>query len=431
MVKRRGARMVNISPDTDMWRGTAGAAGAWFVGRAKGAARRLIARAVRAGASPSLFGYRHVEEADLRGHAAAAAATGAPARYETVHPAVRACNPAPANAALLPPLPSDRGWWGYSMRDVPRRESGETFIATIPDALVVAYVDEKQRYFPAILSRDGAAVNLREIRFRPGHAETLRCARAAGETPRRLARATWITERVYDNHSHWLTAHLPKLKLLSGRGALGDVALPRELTPAMEESIRMLGLDPDAFLRVDRLETLSVGALTILGTDRFRPELLRPVRDAMAPPLPPAQRRRRVYISRAGARIRRLLNEDEIWPQLEAAGFERVRMEALDFREQVRLMRETAVLAAPHGAGLTNMMFCAEGADIVEIADLGFPNPNFYALAAAMGHRHHIVPAEAVGDRRPLDQDLRADPAFLDRTLAMVRGLHPSAAGAA
>ena len=40
-----------------------------------------------------------------------------------------------------------------------------------------------------------------------------------------MARATWITERVYDNHSHWLTAHLPKLLMLRARGELGDVVL--------------------------------------------------------------------------------------------------------------------------------------------------------------------------------------------------------------
>ncbi len=51
-------------------------------------------------------------------------------------------------------------------------------------------------------------------------------------------------------------------------------------------------------------------------------------------------------------------------------GFEAIFMEDLSLAEQIRLMGETAVLLAPHGAGLTNMMFCAPGTQVVEIADL-------------------------------------------------------------
>ena len=92
-------------------------------------------------------------------------------------------------------------------------------------------------------------------------------------------------------------------------------------------------------------------------------------------------------------------------------------MEEYDFEAQVRLMQQTAVLFAPHGAGLTNMMFCPEGADIVEIADLDFPNPNFYALASAMGHRYWLIPAEGVGGGHPLEKDMTVGPEKIARVL--------------
>ncbi len=135
---------------------------------------------------------------------------------------------------------------------------------------------------------------------------------------------------------------------------------------------------PNRPLRVDRL--------TLLVTDRFRPELIRLVPEAYGSRERPAPHRR-VFISRARAARRQLLNEDEIRRVLEPAGFERVLMEELPFAGQVALMRETAVLVAPHGAGLTNMIFCPPGAHVVEFADLSFPNPNFYALASALGHQ--------------------------------------------
>lgn len=389
--------------------------------RLRRAARRGCEIAVDAGLPPPCVGYRHVRPETARDHVARVQAEGRrPASWELVHPLARASNPLPINVPDRDNLPDDAGWWGYSMRDVPERLSDETFIATIPDGRIVSYVDERKEFYPAILTGDSRAVNLREIVFRNRHAEILRTRPPV----RKLARATWICERVYDNHSHWLTAHLPKLCLLRERGALGDVLLPERLTKGMESSLRLMGLDPEAFTRFKPGELLQVAELTFLGTDRFRGELLRPVREAMMPASGSAPSRR-VFISRAKARMRRLANEDEIWPLFADAGFERFCMEDLDFAAQVKLMSETAVLAAPHGAGLTNQMFCPSGAHVLEIAWLGFPNPNFYALASAMGHRYALVPAEPYGDSATLlERDMVVDAEAIRRGLdALERSL--------
>lgn len=372
-----------------------------------------LAASVEGGVPPRWAGYRWIRRETVQAHVRRRGA-GFAGSYETVHAEAVARHALPRNIASAADLPDEAGWWGYSFRDVPARAGGETFIATIPDALVAWFRDPARGgdFYPAIVTDDGRALELREMRFRPGHGEVLRTA----GPPARLGRATWIAERVYDNHSHWLTAHLPKLLLLRARGALGDVLLPPERTAAIDASLRLLGLPPERFRSFDPSRPLRVGALTILGTDRFRPELLRLVPPAfgVADAPPP---RRRVFISRAGAARRRLSNEEAIWPLLADAGFERVRMEALPFAEQVALMRETAVLCGPHGAGLTNMLFCPAGARIVELADPGFPNPNFYALAAALGHQYWILPAAAQGEGRALDRDLAADPAAIRATL--------------
>jgi hypothetical protein len=182
----------------------------------------------------------------------------------------------------------------------------------------------------------------------------------------------------------------------------------------------MLGLRPEDFQTYDPERPLFVEELTILGTDRFRPELLQMVPEAFGvhnaePP------HRKVFISRLQAARRRLVNEEDVWPLLEPLGFERVLMENLSFEEQVNLMRETAVLAAPHGAGLTNMIFCQKGTHIIEMADLSFPNPNFYALAAAMGHHYWLIPAKSLGDVHPLEKDLQVDPDIVSRTLSQLK----------
>jgi hypothetical protein len=203
---------------------------------------------------------------------------GGPGRYRTIHSESVAHNPLPRNVASAEALPADRGWWGYSFRDVPARTSGETFTATFPRCRVCWYRDSARRgdFVPAVLTGTGTALDMRELRFRPGHAEALR-----GRPPTaRIPRATWVIERVYHNHSHWLTAHLPKLLLLRENGGLGDVILPRERTAAMDASLRLLGFDPDGFARFEEHRFLEVDELTVIGTDRFRPDLLRLVQQA-------------------------------------------------------------------------------------------------------------------------------------------------------
>lgn len=418
-----------------------------LMARARATKSRIPRIAVeRLGLPPSWLSYRYLQRETL---AECAARTGLDDRLHVVHPAGVHPAPLPRDVARRDALPDDRGWWGFSFRDVPARENDPTLIATLPDCTIAHdRLPPDHRfggdYYVGILNADQRSLELREIRFRPMHAEVLN----AGPRVERIDRATLVTERVYHNYSHWLTAHLPKLVLLRERGELNNVILPPSLPENHRASLRMLGIEPDDFRVFDPAAVQRVRELTLLSTDRFRPELVRSVRERImeatstagaTPTASPtstagatgtaassptagvrpaaATPRRRIYISRAGALRRRLLNEEDIWPSFAAHGFERVRMEDLPFEAQVELMMDTGVLAAPHGAGLTNMIFCAPGTHVVEIADLGFPNPNFYALASALGHPYWLVPADAEGDGHPLTHDLRVDPARIDGLL--------------
>ena len=387
--------------------------------RAKG---RIPGIAVRAlGVPPSWVGYRcwkketvreYLERTDIDAHRGGG-------HFRQIHSPSVYHNPLPRNVTSRDDLPRTVGWWGYSFWDVPARRSSETFLATLPEARLIHYVNPANReYFPGILSRDQRSIELREIRFRDEHADLLRLERPPVQ---RLDSATWILERVYHNYSHWFTAHVPKLLLLRDQGLLNSVVLPAQVPPLVSETLQILDIDPSQFRTYDPGAVLEVGELTVLGSDRFRPELLRSVRDAFwkASSSPP---RRRIFVSRAKATRRRLLNEEEIWQILAPAGFERVIMEDLSLWEQVELMAETAVLFAIHGAGLTNMMFCAPGTHVVEIADLTFPNPNFYAVASALEHNYWLLSGTPVGNEHPLRRDMTADP-------QMVRDLLPQLAG--
>ena len=385
--------------------------------------KRIAKKAVRSGMPPSWFGYRWVKKEtvlqylDRKRHAIPGLS------ITTIHDEEEAQNPLPCNIERRGDLPGDSGWWGYAFRDVPSRVSGETFMATLPHCKVIPCLNrDDNQFWVAILNQDGRSLELDQISYRPWHAELLRKA----GPPERIKQATWVIERVYHNHSHWLTAHLPKFLLLRERGELDDVLMPakKNRTSVMDSSLEMLGIDPDGFRTFENDRPLLVDQLTVLETDRFRPGLLRMVRDAMdnAPSAGPRTEKphRRIYISREKAQRRKLINEQEVWAVLEPEGFEKVFMEDLSFPEQVALMQQAAIVVAPHGAAITNTIFSPPGTHVVEIADPGFPNPNFYALASAMGHRYWILEAQGIGEGHPLLKDMRIDPSVVQQTIQTI-----------
>lgn len=75
---------------------------------------------------------------------------------------------------------------------------------------------------------------------------------------------------------------------------------------------------------------------------------------------------RKLYVTRRHAKVRRLLNEEEVASYLRDRGFEVVALEKRPLQEQVQLFAEAKVIVAQHGAGLTNLLF-AQSPRVLEI----------------------------------------------------------------
>ena len=95
--------------------------------------------------------------------------------------------------------------------------------------------------------------------------------------------------------------------------------------------------------------------------------------------------RRRIYTSRANARWRRILNEQELYPILTSFGFEIVFPEKLGFIEGAKLFEDSEVVCGMHGANLANICFCKPGARLIEIYHP--QQPEIYYWITATGAR--------------------------------------------
>ena len=105
--------------------------------------------------------------------------------------------------------------------------------------------------------------------------------------------------------------------------------------------------------------------------------------------------RRALYISRRDTPKRKLAIETALEAEMESRGVEIVVASQLSFAEQIATFRDCRLLIAPHGAGLTNMLFCEPGTTVVEIRPSYLQNQAFTALARVCGHDYTLIKVEA------------------------------------
>ncbi len=130
----------------------------------------------------------------------------------------------------------------------------------------------------------------------------------------------------------------------------------------------------------------------------------------------------RIYISRSRASKRRIMNEDEILPVLNAYRFETLYAEDLSFAEQVRIFSRARSIVSNHGAGLMNILFAPENSNILELRQAGDRIRNYYfGLSSALNQNYFYQtcqPADAETD--PHLADLIIDPVSLETNLQLM-----------
>ncbi|MBN1438426.1 MAG: glycosyltransferase family 61 protein [Anaerolineales bacterium] len=237
--------------------------------------------------------------------------------------------------------------------------------------------------------------------------------------------ATLVVPAAQVNVGHWLMDGVIRLSVLEAAGAAGQANfIVPEMLEKNLEPLEALGYGPERCAGLDEgyWEADSLLIPSYLSTPGFiRPWGVRWLRNRLGVEDRPAGQRR-LWISRCRARYRRLWNEEDLWPILERAGFEKVELESLPFRSQVDLLAQAGAVAGPHGAGMTDLLFAPRGIPVLEVFPPEFINPVFYSMANSLDQEYYFLtgysPAEDRNAEGARDLDhFRLDPQKLTVSL--------------
>jgi hypothetical protein len=221
---------------------------------------------------------------------------------------------------------------------------------------------------------------------------------------------------------HWLYDVLPRLELLRRSGIEVDKYIVNTDYRFQRESLQLLGIPPEKWIVATprlHLEARQLVVPSLPGTmgilPRWSSEFLR------RQILPQVQtgEKRRLYISRQKAKRRKLANAAEIEPLLHSYGFEAVFLEEMSLAEQAALFANAEAVVAPHGAGLSNLVFCPRETPVIELFSPHHLVLCYWNLASDNDLRYGFVLGEETGggDNSVEHPDTRINPDKLERAL--------------
>jgi capsular polysaccharide biosynthesis protein len=188
------------------------------------------------------------------------------------------------------------------------------------------------------------------------------------------------------NWFHWLLQVLPKVKQLVDNGEPFDALHAPHMgcvhRQSLEAAMRSLGISVSVYEDEEVSADKTIQAPPFAWDAEGRPPrwLIEFVRGLA--PLSHAVGHKRIFITRHGyadhdeaEEIERLLGF--IIPVIDTSG--------MSFQKQVETFAAADLVVAPHGSGLTNIVFCRPGTKVVEIVPPKYTTNVFAQIAYATG----------------------------------------------
>ncbi|SES96071.1 Protein of unknown function [Methanococcoides vulcani] len=233
-----------------------------------------------------------------------------------------------------------------------------------------------------------------------------------------------IASNAYSNTFHWTFDVLPRLKLFEN--ILDDIdylIVPDKLSKFQLDSLTHLGLSESNLLKLKNGTHLQCEKLFAASFPRKKGHVSKWACEFLRESFIPKNTEkpyRFIYISRKDAFFRRITNEEKVENYLISLGFEIIQMSKLSFMEQIRIFAEARVVVGPHGAGLTNIVFC-QNAKILEIFSPSYVPTMYWMISNNVGNEYYYLLGEdEPGNTHPEWKNFTIDMSMFKQTMKMM-----------
>lgn len=207
---------------------------------------------------------------------------------------------------------------------------------------------------------------------------------------------------------HWLFETLPKLFLLRQSGHLNDVdyfIVPSTALKFQQEYLRHFGITQDKIINEEKVHHIQAELLMVTSHIKYKDHHSKWVCEFLYQSFFKSQSvgtpTRKIYISRGdAARNRRVHNEEQLIEMLRGYGFESYYLSSLTIDEQAKLFNSASVIVAPHGGGLSNLVYCQPGTKVLEFFPDQYVRHIFYDVAnkAGLEYQYLIFQSDGTAD---------------------------------
>jgi hypothetical protein len=222
-----------------------------------------------------------------------------------------------------------------------------------------------------------------------------------------------------DNLYHWTFDVLPRLRLLdpARRGQVRVLARLRH--PFHRASLEAAGFSPASIIPAEpmtlyRTDEL-LAARVVKGVTPDNLACAREIYLKATASVPQAGAPVRLYVSRARATSRRILNEEELLRIIEPLGFKPAFLEKLPLAEQLALFRDAEAIISPTGAALAHLHLCRPGTRLLILMPRGCADFLYRDMARTIGLTPQLLDAPLApgSDPDPVKADVVLDQACL------------------
>jgi capsular polysaccharide biosynthesis protein len=312
----------------------------------------------------------------------------------------------------------------------------ETFVATIPNGRVV---DEGLIITPDDQLLGDLSVDFRDSKAKLENVRREWVWRTLMNVDGTVAVLSTAGAMLY---YHWLFQLLPRFELIRRSGidlnAIDYFVVNSSKAKFQRESLKALGIDHCKIVESSVVRSLRARSLVVpsvpLSGGCFAPWMREFLRSTFLQGAENEMRMgtRRLYISRRSAGYRRVLNETDVIRLLGQFGFEEVKFEAMSIQQQAAAMASSECIVAPHGGGLSNLVFCRPTTKVIEIFSPELVAGYFWKLSSQLGLDYYYLLGKgppAVSDANYAQSwnahvDIEVDLDCLRDTLALAN-VHP------